>query len=155
MVNVMGEFGIGHIILIVIVLFLLVPIVRGYREGRNEYSSSAPVAVGNKEFETEVVGESHYQPNLLALCGAKTRESVNKFFVAELVPEDSNPHDPKAVRVDIDGKTVGYLSRPDARTWRKLHRNDRKVRHNAVVRGGWDRGARDQGSFGVRLDISA
>lgn len=151
----MGEFGVGHVIFIALALYILALMLRGYREGRNEPADGPAVAAGDEDFETEVVGESHYQPNLLALCGSRTREGAHKFFVADLVPEDTNAHDAQAVRVDIDGKTVGYLSRPVARTWRKRHRNERILRCNAVVRGGWDRGANDQGSFGVWLAIPA
>jgi sRNA-binding protein len=39
--------------------------------------------------------------------------------VADLVPEANNPHDANAVRVDIDGLTVGYLDREDAVAFRK------------------------------------
>jgi hypothetical protein len=34
--------------------------------------------------------------------------------LAQLVPEPTNRYDPNAVRVDIDGACVGYLSRADA-----------------------------------------
>lgn len=35
-------------------------------------------------------------------------------MLAELIPEPSNPHDPNAIRVEIDGRLVGYLSRDNA-----------------------------------------
>lgn len=40
-------------------------------------------------------------------------------MTAYLIPEDDNPHDPKAVRVEVDGHKVGYLSRTNARRFRK------------------------------------
>jgi hypothetical protein len=66
----------------------------------------------------------------------------------------ANPYDPKAVRVDIANLTVGYLSREGARAWRSSNRTTNPYACNAVVRGGWDRGPDDQGSFGVWLDLS-
>lgn len=69
---------------------------------------------GHGDFDREVVGESHYQPALRKLKASQSKP----FFRAKLVPEDSNPYDNQAVRVDIDGQTVGYLPREDAREWR-------------------------------------
>jgi hypothetical protein len=62
-------------------------------------------------FGVEVVGESHYQENLEAICGPRTENSVDLTVQATLSPEGDNPHDPQAVRVEIHGKLVGYLSR--------------------------------------------
>ena len=42
-----------------------------------------------------------------------------KEYIALLVPDDSNKYDDKAVRVDIEGSTVGHLSREDARSFRR------------------------------------
>jgi len=78
-------------------------------------SKSKAPARGHGEYAQEVVGESNYQPALRAI-----RESKDKpFHRARLVPEDTNPYDNQAVRVDVAGKTVGYLPRADARRWRK------------------------------------
>lgn len=65
-----------------------------------------------------VVGESHYQPALVA-AAAGTQVAEGDFsggpeVIAALVPEPRNPHDRNAVRVDIAGRTVGYLPREDA-----------------------------------------
>ena len=71
--------------------------------------------------------------------------------------ENSNPYDALAVRVDILGNTVGYLSRDYARRFRRwLKRNGHRAKcaHcQANVRGGWYRGANDEGHFGVFLDL--
>jgi hypothetical protein len=61
-----------------------------------------------------VVGESHYQPAIRAACGAGINEEVLFECFAELVPEPSNPYDSNAVKVLIDGRQVGHLSRSDA-----------------------------------------
>jgi hypothetical protein len=76
--------------------------------------SKAP-ARGHGEYAQEVVGESNYQPALRAIQASKDKP----FHRARLVPEDANPFDNLAVRVDVAGHTVGYLPRADARRWRK------------------------------------
>jgi hypothetical protein len=58
-----------------------------------------------------VAGESHYQEALRELTGTDGSEQVRREAEAVLVPEPGNPHDPNAVRVEIDGRLVGYLPR--------------------------------------------
>lgn len=64
----------------------------------------------------EVVGESHYQAELWQIVGqAHDRHDPVRFdAIAVLVPEPENPYDEHAVRVEIGGLLVGYLSRSDA-----------------------------------------
>lgn len=115
---------------------------------------------GDGSFETPVVGESYRQDVLEALCGGKTDESVELEFEADLILEDDNPHDPNAVRVEIQGRHVGYLARPDAPQFRRLlakmsgSLDVRAARVPAMIRGGWDRGPGNQGYYGVWLDIT-
>jgi HIRAN domain-containing protein len=66
------------------------------------------------------VGESHYQDALIAICGSKRWEKVAFDCLAALVPEPSNPYDSNAISVQINGRPVGYLSRADARAYRRL-----------------------------------
>ncbi|MGE4338001.1 MAG: HIRAN domain-containing protein, partial [Pigmentiphaga sp.] len=105
-----------------------------------------------------VVGESHYQRNLAALAGGKTDESVELYGLASLVPEPANPYDRNAVRVEINGLQVGHLSREDAATYQGAARRGGFLRSVAgcscVIVGGWDRGARGSGHFGVYLDLA-
>jgi hypothetical protein len=61
-----------------------------------------------------VAGESHYQDALRAIAGASDEPQVRHATEAALVPEPDNPHDPNAVRVEIDGRYVGYLPRAEA-----------------------------------------
>ncbi len=61
-----------------------------------------------------VAGESHYQEALREIVGAPAGEQVAVDTEAMLVPEPSNPHDPNAVMVQIDGRLVGYLPREEA-----------------------------------------
>ncbi len=70
-------------------------------------------------YATEIVGESHYLGNLRAIVGGA--HAVDRFECeAVLVPEATNKFDPEAVRIDIQGSQVGYLSRARARKYRKL-----------------------------------
>lgn len=111
----------------------------------------------DKMFPLVIVGESHYQEALEAICGERDDEGVDRVTSASLVLEDSNPHDPHAVRVDIEGKTVGYLSRGDARRFRERRARTGEsggVTCKARIRGGWDRGADDRGHYGVSLNLS-
>ena len=60
-----------------------------------------------------VAGESHYQDALRKMIGP-TKGDVAVDTEALLIPEPSNPHDPNAVMVQIDGQLVGYLPRDEA-----------------------------------------
>ena len=63
-----------------------------------------------------VVGESHYKKALKKALGpSKNGHSRRKAAIAHIVPEPDNKHDKHAVRVDIDGKTVGYMPRGSMR----------------------------------------
>lgn len=75
------------------------------------------------DYETEVVGESHYREALLGFLDDHELEDgwdegrVESSF--DLVPEPSNPHDRFAVRVQLSesGELVGYLPRGVAAAW--------------------------------------
>lgn len=71
---------------------------------------------GDDTFDQEVVGESHYQEDLRKLAGGERR----KYLTARLVCESDNKFDAESVRVEIGGKTIGHLSRDDAREHRAL-----------------------------------
>jgi hypothetical protein len=108
------------------------------------------------EFPVACVGESHYQDALQLVCGTRKEEGENREVSAVLSLEDSNPYDPDAVRIDVNGRTVGYLNRQDARTYRELLSAigcDDSLECRGVIRGGWDRGAKDRGYYGIYLDL--
>jgi hypothetical protein len=108
-------------------------------------------------FPLAIVGESHYQAALEAICADRDKEGTDRVVDAVLVLEDSNPHDDQAVRVDIDGTTVGYLSRANARRFREVYgpdAEDGRLPCKARIKGGWDRGADDRGSLGVWLSVN-
>jgi hypothetical protein len=116
-----------------------------------------PTIQGKDYYEKRVVGTMRYQDVLERICGGKTEESAEEYVTAVLVLEDDNPKDNQAVRVEMGGATVGYLSRRDAREYREwLQRQGRMapmVKCKAVIVGGWDKGDGDEGHFGVRLDL--
>lgn len=68
-------------------------------------------------YALQVVGESFYQRELRDIVG-RTRRPVRIEARACLILEDSNEYDDQAVRVDILGHGVGYLSRENARQYR-------------------------------------
>jgi len=67
-----------------------------------------------RDEKINVVGESNYQPAIRRACGWQRGMDTHFECFAELVPEPTNRYDPNAVRVDINGACVGYLSRADA-----------------------------------------
>jgi hypothetical protein len=64
-----------------------------------------------------IVGESFFQLALAEITGREGWVEVAHRCTAVLVLEPSNPHDPHAIRVEIKGRIVGYLSRKDARDY--------------------------------------
>lgn len=70
-----------------------------------------------------IVGESNYQDNIqnaLGYIDDDQKRFREEGLTAELFLEDDNPHDPEnAVRVEIEGEIVGYLSTSDAKRYRK------------------------------------
>jgi HIRAN domain len=100
----------------------------------------------------DIVGESHYQNELEELCGGRTKEGVEHECEAALVPENNNKYDKNAVRVEIQFKKVGHLSREHAVEYRRSL-GDTVAICDAVIVGGWNRGQKNQGHFGVKLDI--
>jgi len=105
----------------------------------------------------DVVGESNYQDNIEAICGGRKADGEEREVEAVLVLEDGNQYDSLAVRIDVQGKTVGYLSRQSARAYREWLQ---EIGHqgvwaiwDAMIRGGWDRGQGDRGHYGVEVYI--
>jgi hypothetical protein len=73
------------------------------------------------DFPTHVAGESHYQSALETICGCRQEYGRATWTDdVQLIPENDNPYDPNAVRVAIEGRTVGYLSRADAVSYRQI-----------------------------------
>jgi hypothetical protein len=107
-------------------------------------------------YQMEVVAESVYAGTVKRLAGPHGDARANTQLRALLLPDDDYPFDDKAVAVFIEGELVGYLSRDDARRFRrKLDRKDlngKVTSTDAAIRGGgvWN-GKRL--SYEVWLDI--
>jgi hypothetical protein len=110
-------------------------------------------------FKINVVGESHYQKNLEAICGGKDEDSKCMVVEATLVLDNENKFDENAVAVFIQGSLVGYLDRETAKSFRyqlQQVERDQEITSaccSAMIVGGWYRGPEDEGSFGVKLDL--
>lgn len=102
-------------------------------------------------YNFDIVGEAAYQNALDQLAGGKTDAGVHVKKWATLIMEKNNPFDPNAVRVDIEGQTVGYLSRHHATRFRKTINRSNCVAP-ALITGGWKRSG-GQGHYGVKLNF--
>jgi hypothetical protein len=89
------------------------------------------------------VGESQYQPALRRVAKS------GRVCWATLLAEPDNPFDSNAVAVQIQGATVAYLSRTDARRYQsRLRTLTEPMRVPAKLTGGTG----DKPSFGVVVD---
>jgi hypothetical protein len=108
------------------------------------------------DYRFEVVGESNYQKALKKYAGDHDENGSDTECVAFIIPEDHNKYDDKAVRVDIGTDTVGYLSRDDARSFRRRLAARKMAGQitscNALVKGGFTRNGEAM-SYGIWLDI--
>lgn len=102
---------------------------------------------------SEVVGESYFKDNIAALGSIShdyywpTERLYEKYVEgdrvykynfaemdAELVAEPDNPHDPNAIRVDVNGKTVGHIAKDNTQRIREVINSGAVVKAN--VHGG-------------------
>jgi hypothetical protein len=114
---------------------------------------SLPVE-GNGAFDVIVVGVSYYQEALRSILGDTSGQAVRMLVPAEIIPDDENPFDAYAVRIEIDRKLVGHLSKRNAREWRsKMISENLSGATTCAARIVWDRGAKKEGSYGVWLDV--
>lgn len=112
-------------------------------------------------FAVKVTGTSHYRENIASVAGAPADEHADRVCVAELDPTTSNPHDPQAVAVTVDGRMVGHLSRADASALRALLKAQGRPQAvtSCSAHIGWGGLSAGPGSermhFAVRLDLPA
>lgn len=103
----------------------------------------------------QIVGELNYQAALIDLCGPYTDEGRRTRVSATLIREPGNKHDSNAIRVEVQGRTVGYIDRQQAAQWAPrmdvLPANARQAVVDAIVMGGWRRSDNDTGLYGVRI----
>jgi hypothetical protein len=92
-----------------------------YKKTRDQPSPTSrqpPIRLqGPGTYEFAVRGDARYQPELEKLCDVG--QSDPKIVEALLVPADANERDKNAVRVEVKGRTVGYLAPEVAEVYRK------------------------------------
>lgn len=97
----------------------------GQRRSAPQPPAPEPQQIGGWR-NVKVVGESNYQDALWAATSLEnTGQRIAVQCIAELIPEPDNPHDPRAVMVQVNGRCVGYLSRGVARRYGKRIREMR------------------------------
>ncbi|ENT4424946.1 hypothetical protein ACQRQE_000112 [Acinetobacter baumannii] len=112
-----------------------------------EFQSS--VSMNPRNYTFDIVGEQAYQKNLKKIAGPKNEESKFVEVMAKVTSEPFNQYDKNAVKVEIDGLTVGYLSKQHAKMLAGKVIN--KI-VPAVIVGGWV-DEESEGSYGVKLEI--
>ena len=112
---------------------------------------------GPGAFAIEVVGVSRRQDTLADIVARHGRNGRTLTTDAILSLEDTNPYDANAVRVEIDGALIGYISRDNARRYRAdlaaAGTPRATVRCRARIVGGFETPGGERASFGVRLDL--
>jgi hypothetical protein len=109
-------------------------------------------------YPLHVVGEASYKGNIESVIDYLPEEGINDDdFAAYLILEDKNIYDPMAVKIEIAEKTVGYLSRSNARLYRQRLAEFGKTGAigscYASIRGGRMNDYGETSDFGIRLDI--
>ena len=140
--------GLGVEIVIAIIVGVVIWYVLKAKKAVNETNINP--ALSNASYIYNIVGEQSYQNNLKKIAGPKEEES--KFFecYAKVSSEPLNQYDKNAVKVEINGLLVGYLSRSEAA---KLAGKVVNKTVPAVIDGGW-KDEESTGSYGVKLAIN-
>lgn len=135
-------------IVIAIIVGVVIWYVLKVKKAANE--TSVNPTPSNTSYTYNIVGEQSYQNNLKKIAGSKEEES--KFFecYAKVSSEPFNQYDKNAVKVEINGLLVGYLSRGEAA---KLAGKVVNKTVPAVIDGGW-KDEESTGSYGVKLAIN-
>lgn len=115
------------------------------------------VQEGSCDFD--VVGESSYQRELAQIAGPAPDEGHEFPVTVWLICQDNNPHDRNAVAVVVQEKTVGYLSREDAKEYRESLREETDSLPSAItagliVGGGIKRKTGERMHLGIRIDLA-
>ncbi len=135
-------------IIIAIVIGAIIWFIFKGKKAANETNINPTLS--NASYIYNIVGEQSYQNNLKKIAGPK--EEKSKFFecYAKVSSEPFNQYDKNAVKVEINGLIVGYLSKGEAV---KLAGKVINKTVPAVIDGGWD-DSDSVGSYGVKLAIN-
>lgn len=152
------------LIILVILARMIYNITSGKQlNNQQQNSTPKPIPSGSYEWPSQgycgfdIVGESNYQAALYKLAQPHDEKGTDKICKAYLVPEDDNPYDNKAVRVDIEGMTVGYMDRDTARSFRRRLGSKKLTGKitacQATLKGGHIMRDGSKASYGAALDL--
>ena len=115
---------------------------------------------GDATYAMDITGEEDYQAALEDLGWPRQSEGVHQIETARLVIADNRTGSNRnAVRVEIRGQLVGYLSLQDTIQYRHyLHAKGKPNAYGqcrALIKGGWVTPDGTEGPYYVALDISA
>lgn len=113
---------------------------------KQKFTNETPIA-----YLVDIVGEQSYQANLRKIAGPKQERSKYVEVMARVVSEPFNAYDKNAIKIEISGLTVGYLSRDDAKLLAGKVINKTVP---ALINGGW-LDDESEGSYGVKLGIES
>jgi len=106
------------------------------------------------EYNYDVVGESFQRDHLTALIRAHNAfESGEIYSIAVLELEPTNPFDPNAVKVVVEGTQVGYIPKFDSPAVTEMVQKSGKSSYEVPVRIGWDTNSPSP-LIGVRLALT-
>jgi len=117
-------------------------------------SASMTKSPDGVDYNYDVVGESFQRDHLTALIRAHNAfESGEIYSTAVLELEPTNPFDPNAVKVVVDGTQVGYIPKFDSPAVTEMVKKSGKSSYEVPVRIGWDTNSPSP-LIGVRLALT-
>jgi len=125
-----------------LVLFLILSKIHK----KQKFTNERPIS-----YLVDIVGEQSYQANLRKIAGPKQERSKYVEVMARVISEPFNAYDKNAIKIEISGLTVGYLSRDDAKLLAGKVINKTVP---ALINGGW-LDDDSEGSYGVKLGIES
>ena len=97
------------------------------------------MSADDSEYNYGVVGESFQRDHLMALIRShKAFETGEILTTAVLEPEPTNPFDPTAVKVVIEGVQVGYIAKFDSAAVTKMIEKSGKKSYEVPAKIGFD-----------------
>lgn len=101
----------------------------------------------------EVVGELQFQRSLLKQYRRAGGTEHDVKAVAVLVPDDANSFDSNAIKIEIGGDLVGYLTRERAAEYRRAI-GSASGACSAKIVGGYEMEDGSRAHFGVKLNLA-
>jgi len=106
------------------------------------------------DYNYDVVGESFQRDHLTALIRTHNAfESGEIYSTAVLELEPTNPFDPNAVKVLVEGTQVGYIPKFDSPAVTEMVKKSGKSSYEVPVRIGWDTNSPSP-LIGVRIALT-